>query len=136
MTDETIYVRTQVVPQRNSSFLTAGKIYEMKDRMNSSIVDDTGNICIIHIPKCALLDNEAWEVIYPEDIDDFTGPIAKLEQRVDLLREALFPFAHYATTEIALDESSDQCVLGHRLSANDIHVGDFRKAAQAVGFDL
>ena len=89
--------------------------------------------------KCKWIDEDNYTIFTeigecaPEDI---VRDLNKLIEENEKLKEALLPFAHYATSEIAPDEPNDQRVLGHRLSANNIHVGNFRKAAHAVGFDL
>ena len=54
----------------------------------------------------------------------------------DDMRKALIPFAKYASSGIAPDELDDQRLIGYGLSAQSITVGDFRNAAQAIGYEL
>lgn len=61
-----MYVRARKVPEKNKSFLTAGKLYSYKFQSHT-IEDDEGDSLCIHIPKCVFLDGDAWEIVNDDD---------------------------------------------------------------------
>lgn len=54
------WVMADVVPERNRSWLTAGKWYELLH--GDMIVDDSGDTISIYLECSAILDDEKWNV--------------------------------------------------------------------------